>query len=135
MRVAVSSHHPVIAIVDDDRSVCSGVQRLLRSAGLDATAFTSGLEFLASLQTRVPDCVVLDLSMPIIDGLGVQAQLAGARMALPIIFISATEPGEQCRQALAAGAFAFLQKPFEDQVLLDTIDAALREAPGRPASH
>jgi FixJ family two-component response regulator len=124
----VSSDKPVIAVVDDDRSVCTGVERLLRSSGLSATTFTSGGEFLDSLKVTVPDCVVLDFGMPVLDGLDVQARLTGAGVMSPVIFISATEQGEPRRQALAAGAFAFIRKPFDGQMLLDTIARALRSS-------
>ena len=69
MPVAVSLENPVIAVVDDDRSVCIGVQRLLRASRLSAITFTSGVDFLASLAITTPDCIVLDLTMREINGL------------------------------------------------------------------
>jgi two-component system, LuxR family, response regulator FixJ len=126
MRLAVSLENPVIAVVDDDRSVCTGVQRLLRASGLSAITFTSGVDFLASLAVTMPDCIVLDLTMPEINGLAVQARLNGSGVSTPVIFISATAEGDQRRQALAAGAFRFLHKPFDGQVLIDAITLALQ---------
>jgi FixJ family two-component response regulator len=123
----VSIDRPLIAVVDDDPSVCTGVHRLLLSAGLQADTFTSGADFLASLATVIPDCLVLDLSMPNIDGLEVQSRLR--RIArVPIVFISAQDSADRRRLALAAGAFAFLAKPFDRQLLLDTIVAAMKSA-------
>ena len=126
MPPAVSIQNPVVAVVDDDRSVCTGVQRLLRASGFGTVTFTSGVDFLASLAITMPDCIVLDLAMPEIDGLTVQARLNVGGVRTPVIFISATTEGDQQRQALAAGAFRFLSKPFEGQVLIDAITLALQ---------
>ena len=117
----------MIAVVDDDLAVCSGLQWLLLSSGLTATTFTSGREFLAWLETTTPDCILLDLSMPELDGLSVQQEVIAAGVSAPIIIISATE-SDQKRQAMAAGAFAYVAKPFDAQLLLDTIRGAIRSA-------
>ena len=124
MAVAVSPENPVIAVVDDDRSVCTGVQRLLRASGLSTVAFTSGTEFLESLAVATPDCIVLDLSMPEIDGLAVgppqwQRRDDAGHFSFPRPNMVSRAP------ALAAGAFTFLQKPFDGQLLLDAIASAL----------
>jgi len=132
--MSVSSEKPMIAVVDDDRAVAKGMQRLLQSSGLNAITFTSGAEFLESVTSTVPDCVLLDLVMPEPDGFTVQARLTAVGVTTPVIFLSASRDLDQRRQALAAGAFAFLEKAVDEEVLLDTIASALRGAGSRPAS-
>ena len=122
----MASDTPLIAVVDDDVSVGVGVQRLLSSAGFRVTTFTSGVEFLASIDATPPDCIVLDVRMPVMNGLDVQSRMHAIGCTRPVILISAEAEVEQRREALAAGAFAFLQKPFDGQALIDTIAAAMR---------
>jgi len=124
--MSVSSEKPMIAVVDDDRAVAKAVQRLLHASGLNAIAFTSGAAFLESLTSAAPDCVVLDLVMPEPDGLTVQARLKAAGVTAPVIFLSASQAPDHRRRALAAGAFAFLEKAVEEDVLLKVIASALR---------
>ena len=117
---------PTIAVVDDDASVRRAVGRLLRAVGMDANTYSSGEEFLQSLDGAAgprPDCVILDVQMPGLTGLDVQQRLAGA---LPIIFVTAYDEPSARQQALAAGAAAFLRKPFNDQLLLETLRTVLR---------
>ena len=121
----MSKDHPVIAIVDDDQSVCAGVQRLLQSVGFTATTFTSGSAFLASVGADTPDCVVLDIRMPVMTGFDVQARLRAMGLALPVIFMSAEDRPGRTAEVSAASGFAFLQKPFDGQLLVDTITAAI----------
>lgn len=123
---------PVIAVVDDDVSVCTGVQRLLRSAGLGAATFTSGPAFLAALADTLPACVVLDIRMPGMTGFEVQARLRALGCGAPIILITADDRERMHDEALAASAFAFLQKPFDGDLLVRTVTAALSSA--RPTS-
>ncbi len=122
----------LIAIVDDDESVCRALKRLVRSLEMDAQTFASGREFLellAALPSFVPDCVVLDVQMPGLSGLEVQRRLTGS--GLPVIFITAhDEPGVK-EQALAAGALAFLRKPFNDELFLKTVNAATGATRGK----
>ena len=118
---------PIIAIVDDDDSVRRAIERLLRASGMRADSFADGEAFLRSLngnETR-PDCVILDVQMPGLTGLDVQARLGGA---LPIVFVTAYDEPSARTQALAAGAAAFLRKPFNDQLLVDTLRAVLQKA-------
>lgn len=122
----------LIAVVDDDLAVATGLQRFLRVSGLRAVIFTSGAEFLASLASAVPDCIVLDVMMPEMNGLAVQARINAAGVTAPVIFLSASDRLNQRRQALAAGAYAFLEKGTDGEVLLEVISSAVRGA-GRPS--
>ncbi len=118
---------PFVVIVDDDQSVCRAMKRLLRSSGIAADTFLSGSEFLElldSMPSYRPDCVVLDVQMPGLNGLEVQRRLAGS--GLPIIFITAHDEAGVKEQALGAGALAFLRKPFNDELFLKTVNAAVK---------
>jgi FixJ family two-component response regulator len=123
----------LIAIVDDEEPVRKALMRLMRSVGLSAETFASGPEFLKSLDTRLPDCVVLDLHMPHMNGFQVQAQLAQKYAALPVIIFTGHDLPQARERAMAGGASAFLRKPVLDRTLLDAISAATSSAqPGGP---
>jgi FixJ family two-component response regulator len=114
-----------IAVVDDDPSVCKALARLLRASDLDADAYGSAQQFLDSLTTSRPDCLVLDLQMPEMNGLALQRQLERAGIRLPVVVITGhDEPGTRAR-CLAAGAAAYLRKPLDGGMLLAAIDAAI----------
>jgi FixJ family two-component response regulator len=119
---------PLIAIVDDDISVCRAIKRLVRSLDMNAETFNSGAEFTKFIKA-VPsfhaDCAILDVQMPGMTGLEVQAWLAQAGNALPIIFITAHDEVGVRERALALGAVAFLHKPFDDELFAKTLRAAL----------
>ena len=115
---------PLIAVIDDEEPVRTALMRLMRSAGLSVETFGSGVEFLESLETLQPDCVVLDLHMPHMDGFTVQNQLARKCAELPVIILTGHDFPEACERALAGGASAFLRKPVHDRTLLDAISAA-----------
>jgi FixJ family two-component response regulator len=125
----MSKPRPVIAIVDDDESVCRAIRRLVRSLGMQADTFTSGQEFVEMLD-GVPwvhvDCVVLDIQMPGMTGLEVQERLARSGHLLPVIFITAHDEVGMRERALAAGAVAFIRKPFNDELLIKTLDVVLK---------
>ena len=125
----MSKSNPLIAIVDDDESVCRALSRLVRSLGMETKEFASGREFVDRIETTPsfqPDCVVLDVQMPGMNGLEVQERLASRGSRLPVIFITAyDEPGVRDR-ALAAGAVAFLHKPFNDESFITTLRQALQ---------
>jgi len=125
----MSKPRPVIAIVDDDESVCRAIKRLVRSLGMQADTFTSGQEFVEMLD-GVPwvhvDCVVLDIQMPGMTGLEVQERLARSGHLLPVIFITAHDEVGMRERALAAGAVAFIRKPFNDELLIKTLDVVLK---------
>lgn len=118
-----------IAVIDDDESVRKALKRLLRAANLDADTFASGREFLDSLASRVPDCVVLDLHMPGMNGLDVQRQLVGNGRRVPIVVITGHDEPQARAQCLAAGAAAYLRKPLDDEALLSAIYRATGASP------
>ena len=101
---------------------------------MDADTFTSGRQFI-DLMEAMPsfavDCVVLDVQMPGLNGLQVQEQLARGGHRLPVIFITAHDDAAVREQALAAGAVAFVRKPFNDELLIKTLNEALKR--NRPA--
>jgi FixJ family two-component response regulator len=119
--------------VDDDESVCRAIKRLVRSLGMEAEAFTSGRDFVElidAMPSFQPDCLVLDVQMPGMNGLDVQEQLASRSSRLPIVFITAHDELGVRERALSAGALAFLRKPFNDALFIKTLTAALKHAVG-----
>jgi len=120
---------PRIAIVDDDASVCRAVKRLLRSFSMDAETFNSGQSFIdlvEAMPSFQPDCVILDVQMPGMNGLEVQQRLVKSGHRIPVIFITAHDELGVRGKALAAGAVAFLRKPFDDQLLIKTLREAVK---------
>jgi FixJ family two-component response regulator len=131
----MSKTKPTIAIVDDDASVCRAISRLLRSLGMNADTFTSGHEFIKHIQTMPsvrPDCVVLDVQMPGMNGLEVQELLVRSENPLPVIFITAHDEVSLRERALQAGAVAFLRKPFNDELFIKTLNQAIQRGAGAP---
>jgi FixJ family two-component response regulator len=115
----------VVAIVDDDDSVRSALQGLMKEAGVPALAFASAEEFLQSGKQRQIACLIADIRMPGMSGLELQAKLNAERQKIPIIFITAHGDEDMRLQAMRAGAVEFLAKPFDDEVLVDNVRAAL----------
>jgi FixJ family two-component response regulator len=122
-----------VAIIDDDESVRRALRRLLRAANLDADAFASGRDFIDSLAAQVPDCVVLDVHMPGMNGLDVQLQLVRNGFRIPVVVITGHDEPQARAQCLAAGAAAYLRKPLDDVALLDAIRHAADAAGQRTA--
>jgi FixJ family two-component response regulator len=118
-----------VAIVDDEEAVRKALGRLLRSSGLDAETFPTGQAFLDSLADARPDCLVLDLHMPGLTGLQVLQKLQLSTPMLPVIVITGQDEPENRVRCLAAGAAAYLRKPLDDELLLNTIDRAVRRDP------
>ena len=115
----------LVAIVDDDDLMRSALQGLLKSAGLPAQTFASSEEFLKSGQQHQAACLIADIRMPGISGLELQAKLNADHCRIPTIFITAHGDTKMRMQALRAGAVEFLAKPFDDEVLLGSVRAAL----------
>lgn len=115
-----------VAIVDDDPSVRRALARLFRSVGVEAVAHESGMEFLESRALHDVDCLVLDVHMPGMTGLEVLQEVRVAASKLPVVLMSGRYEADFEEQALAAGASAFLRKPFPDKDLF----AAIAEATG-----
>ena len=116
----------LVAVVDDDRSIQSALKDLLDSVGLLSESFGSAEEFLASEQRNQTACLVLDIRMPGMSGLELQDQLKVEGSPIPIIFITAHADTQTKTRAMKAGALEFLSKPFDDEVLLDRVRAALK---------
>jgi FixJ family two-component response regulator len=126
-------NRPLIAIVDDDAFICGAMQRLLCLLGMDADTFVSGQEFIDLLEAVPsfdPDCVILDVHMPGLNGLEVQERLTRSRRGIPVIFMTAADEVWIREQALASGAVAFLSKPFNGDLLVETLRAVLKVGVG-----
>ena len=116
---------PTVFVVDDDVSVRESLEALLEVSGWQARTFASAEAFLASPPATGCSCLVLDISLPDINGLDVQALIAGERADSPIIFITGHGDIPMTVRAMKAGAAEFLTKPFDDDVLLTAIETAL----------
>jgi FixJ family two-component response regulator len=114
-----------IAVVDDDRSVGTALCRLLRAAGLRAEAFDSARGFLDALDARVPDCLVLDVQMPDMNGLELQQRLKDVAATLPIVMITGRDDASIRAICMAMGASTYLSKPLNDDDLLDAVGRAI----------
>ena len=112
----------LVAIVDDEEPIRRALDRLMRSAGIESRSFASGNAFLEALPIAGLKCVVLDLHMPDMTGLEVQAQLATSSPHLPVVFITGHEDPEIQRRALALRPLAFLNKPIDSSNLLSAVD-------------
>jgi len=117
---------PLIALVDDEESVRRALARMLSASQFDVDVFATGQEFLDSLRTRLPDCVVLDYQMPGLTGRDVQRQLSLGQIHLPIIVVTAYDQPALREQCLADGAVAYLSKPLQRERLVDLINDAVR---------
>jgi FixJ family two-component response regulator len=116
----------IVWIVDDDEAVCDSLELLLKTVGLRARTFPDGKSFLEEFDDGLPGCVVVDLRMPGMSGLELQDALHRTRSTVPIIFITGHGTVDSAVHAMRAGAVDFLQKPFDDQELLDTIQRVIR---------
>ena len=125
LRRMVPQESRFVAIVDDDDLMRGALQGLLKEAGLPARAFASGEEFLGSGAQHQSSCLIADIRMPDMSGLDLQARLNAEQVRIPIIFITAHGHERVRVQALRAGAMDFLVKPFDDEVLLRSVRAAL----------
>jgi FixJ family two-component response regulator len=119
---------PIVFVVDDDVSVRESLESLIRYEGWRSETFASAQEFLDYPRVLVPNCLVLDVSLPGLNGLDLQGLVAGERTDMPIIFITGHGDVPMTVQAMKAGAVEFLTKPFNDAVLLTAIRASLERS-------
>lgn len=117
----------IVFIVDDDESVRNSLAWLIESVGLKVETFPSANEFLKRAPYDGPACLVLDVRMPGLSGLDLQNQLAEVRRTIPIIFITGHGSISMSVRAMKSGAIDFIEKPFEDQTLLDAINRSLKK--------
>jgi FixJ family two-component response regulator len=120
-----SNDVPVVYVVDDDNAVRESLSWLLRSAGLDAETCVSAEDFVDRYRPDRPGCVVLDLRMPGMSGLQLQEKLAETDIRVPIVMISGHGDVQTAVKAMKAGAVDFIEKPFNDQLLLDAIQKSV----------
>jgi len=118
---------PIVFIVDDDESVRNSLAWLIESVGIEVETFSSAGGFLKHATYNGPACLVLDVRMPGLSGLDLQNQLAEAGRTIPIIFITGHGNISMSVRAMKSGAIDFIEKPFEDQTLLDAIDRSLKK--------
>ena len=116
----------IVWVVDDDEAVRDSLELLLKTVGLRARTFPDGKSFLKNFDDGLAGCVVVDLRMPGMSGLELQEALHRKHSPVPIIFITGHGTVDSAVHAMRAGAIDFLQKPFDDQELLDTIQRAIR---------
>ncbi|MHC6225895.1 response regulator transcription factor [Pseudomonas sp. X10] len=117
-----------VYVVDDDQGMLDSTVWLLESVGLRALPFTSGQAFIDACDDSEPACVLLDVRMPGLGGLAVQEALRGRGLAIPVIFVSGHADVPIVVRAFKAGACDFIEKPYNDQLLLDSVQAALDQA-------
>ena len=121
----MSSSNATIFVVDDDTSVRTALKRLIRSLGFTVETFDSAQAFLEQEPYDGPACLILDIRMPEISGIELQEKLAEAGIQIPIIFITGHGNIQMSVNAMKAGALDFIEKPFEDQKLIDAIHTAI----------
>jgi FixJ family two-component response regulator len=124
----MSQATPIVFVVDDDVSVRESLELLIRCEGWQPETYASAVEFLALPRVLVPSCLVLDLSLPGLNGLELQKRVAAERTDMPIIFITGHGDVATTVRAMKAGAVEFLTKPFSDDVLLSAIRQALERS-------
>ncbi len=123
-----SQQQPIVFVVDDDISVRESLELLIQFAGWQPEIFASAEDFLAHPRTATPSCLVLDVSLPDLNGLELQKLIASERTDMPIIFITGHGDVPMTVQAMKAGAVEFLTKPFDDEVLLSAIRHAIERS-------
>ena len=119
---------PIVFVVDDDVSVRESLELLIQNEGWQVKTFASAQEFLDHPRTALPSCLILDVSLPGLNGLELQQRVAAQRNDMPIIFITGHGDIPMTVRAMKAGAIEFLTKPFSDEVLLNAIQQALQRS-------
>jgi two-component system response regulator FixJ len=117
-----------VHVVDDDEAIRQSISFLLRKAGYTVETYPAGTIFLKAVTRKSQGCVLLDVRMPDIDGLEVQARLSQQGIAMPVVMLTGHGDVTLAVRAIKAGAIEFLEKPFERLVLIDAIEAALRHS-------
>ena len=128
MNKGIFMQEPKVYVVDDDQGMLDSTVWLLESVGLQALPFTSGQAFLAACEVALPACVLLDVRMPGMGGLSVQEALRAKGLQVPVIFVSGHADVPIVVRAFKAGAIDFIEKPYNDQLLLDSVQQALNRA-------
>ncbi|SDX20553.1 response regulator transcription factor [Marinobacter mobilis] len=123
----------IVYVVDDDTGMLDSTQWLLESVGLRVKGYADGRQFLDAIPESATGCVVLDVRMPGLGGLNVQEELQKRQLGLPVIFVSGHADVPIAVRAFKSGAFDFIEKPFNEQLLLDSIQQALQDS-RRPAT-
>ena len=116
---------PIISVVDDDDDVRASIENYFRAAGLDVRTFASADAFLASPERTSTDCLVTDLNMPGLDGLGLQRELNRLGRSYPVIVMTGFPTEAAREEARREGAAAFLEKPIDPDALLEAVEAML----------
>jgi FixJ family two-component response regulator len=124
----MSQASPVVFVVDDDVSIRESLEALLQKAGWCVETFDSALKFLARPPVLVPNCLVLDVALPGLNGLDLQKRVVVERPGMPIIFITGQGDIPMTVQAMKAGAIEFLTKPYKGDVLLQSIKSAVEKS-------
>jgi FixJ family two-component response regulator len=132
---AKSQQKPIVFVVDDDVSVRESLELLINFAGWQPETFATAGEFLEHPRTTIPSCLVLDISLPDLNGLELQKLIASERSQMPIIFITGHGDVPMTVQAMKAGAVEFLTKPFDDEVLLSAIRQAIKRSTAALEDH
>jgi len=123
--LGMKESEPMVLVVDDDHSVRKSIRRLIKSVGIKVETFETAKDFLSRPRYEGPSCLVLDIRMPGLSGLDLQEELAKENITFPIIFITGHGTISMSVRAMKRGAIDFLEKPFEDQALLDLIQLAI----------
>jgi FixJ family two-component response regulator len=124
--MAMESENKMVAVIEDDESYRTAVQRLLKSAGLSVQSFDSAEAFLNSGRQYETGCLITDIRMPGMSGLELQSKLNADRCPIPTIFITAHGDEKMRMQAMRGGAVEFLTKPFNGEALLESVRVALK---------
>jgi FixJ family two-component response regulator len=128
LKVTRMSGNPVIAIVDDDEAVRIATASLLRSFGYETRVFASAEDFLAAGMDTIAACLITDVQMPGVGGMELQRILCARKCPIPILFITAYGSEAVRRRALDAGAFCFLEKPFDGDTIVRHLQDALNSS-------
>lgn len=119
---------PTVFVVDDDISVRESLDLLIKSLGLESVMFSAARDFLSFARVQGPSCLILDISLPDINGLDLQRLIASDLAGLPVIVITGSDEASLMVRAMEAGAFEFLMKPFESERLLKAIERAIERS-------